>query len=62
VSWKVVGKHAVFGVAPGGVIEKEIPRRQANHLVQGGHIAPLAASSAEQEADNTDAENPEEGD
>lgn len=64
MSWKVVGKHAVLGVAPGGVIEKEIPPKQAARLVRAGCIAEVAEgdSAAKEEAPALAAENPEEGD
>jgi hypothetical protein len=65
VSWRVVGKHAVLGVEPGGVIEQEVPAVQAAALVAGGHIAEVTGdefpSASEQEADSTDADNPQEG-
>jgi hypothetical protein len=49
--YKVVGPHAVAGVAPGGVVELEgelIP-----HLVEVGHVAPVATKSP-QKSDQTE--------
>lgn len=66
MTWRVVGRTSVLGVEPGGIIEQDIPRRQAAQLVWGGHIAEVteqaAPPAAEQEAPAPAADNPQEGD
>lgn len=49
--WRVTGIHRVFGVKPGDEFERFIPRGQAEALIGGGAIAPVAPKRVEPKAD-----------
>ncbi len=45
--YRVVGAHAVDGVAPGGVFEADYSPEHERVLVEGGHIRPVGKPQPE---------------
>lgn len=44
-TFKVIGSRAVYGTAPGELVELHLTEDALNHLIEAGHLAPAEAPS-----------------